>query len=127
MAPQSHTKAMDVYTHMHMQTRARACVHRSTHSRTWKCAMTSLPTREWATPKATRSVQSCMCMCLNASKTCAVATSPRCSLCSPKLREAEEKGFASSPLAAKMTALLWQVLLMWDLSGCEIRGQFLLL
>lgn len=42
----------------------------------------------------------------------------------PKLQEAEEKGFASS---VEMPAMLWQVLLMWDLSGWEIRGQFLCL
>lgn len=39
------------------------------------------------------------------------------SLRSPKPREPEEKGFASSPPAAEMTATLWRVLLMWDLSG----------
>lgn len=38
-------------------------------------------------------------------------------LCSPKLQEAEERGFVSSQPAAKMTVMLWQVLLVWDLSG----------
>lgn len=114
MALQSHTKAMDVSTHEHMQTQACAYVHRSTHMRTWKCAMTHthIQYTHILAREGAHSVQSCTCPRLNASETCAVASSPRRPLCSPKLREAEEKGFASSPLAAKMTAMLWQVLLM---------------
>lgn len=44
-------------------------------------------------------------------------TPPLRLLCSPKLQEAKEKGFVSSQPAAKMTVMLWRVLLVWDLSG----------
>lgn len=93
------------YTRTHMPVYMETKTHMNTHS----------PTCEWAAPEAVSSVQSCMCVFEYLKDSC--HSPPLRSLCSPKLREAEEKGFASSPLAAEMTAMLWRVLLMWDLSG----------
>lgn len=93
------------YIHVHSYAYMEAKTHMNTHS----------PTCQWTTPEAVSSVQSCMCVFEYLKDSC--RSPPLRSLCSPKLREAEEKGFASSPLAAEMTAMLWRVLLMWDLSG----------
>lgn len=125
---------VDVYTHVPVHPRLCTYVHASMNMRipTWRQALTRVntrgPTCERATPDAVWSVQWCVCVSVIEYPEGSCLTTPPCrSLCSHKLREPEEKGFASSPLAAEITATLWQVLLMWDLSGWEIRGQFLLL
>lgn len=73
------------------------------------------PTCQWTTTEAVSCFQSCMCAFEYLKGLCCCP--PLGLLCNPKLQEAEERGFASSLVAAEMSVMLWRVLLVWDLSG----------